>query len=100
MFLSQSVFVCVLLSSLTEVWKCMCRLVCILMGEPRVCVSLCLCVCVCQVVIYKDRNIGSPAVLTCLQGTCHQSKHSHTEDKGRLIPTKCTRLKLSEPVKK
>jgi len=26
---------------------------------------------VCQVVINKDRNIGSPAVVTCLKGTCH-----------------------------
>ena len=34
-------------------------------------------VCVCQVVITKDRNIGSPAVLTCLQGTFYQLKHSH-----------------------
>lgn len=46
-------------------------------------------VCVCQVVINKDRNIGSPAGLTCLQGTCHQCKH--TEDK--LLPTNCTGAK-------
>lgn len=67
--------------------------------------NVCMCehvfVCVCQVVINKDRNIGSPAVLTSLRGTFHQSKHSHTvEIKTNLFQPSALKLKLSQPVQK